>query len=146
MHFRCQRDRVASGHAGASNHKMFWQPFRPWISWKDSRDHRKTLERSISHQAPPRIAGERILVSVLALLFASGCAWERPRSQSPMAVHGMQATPATLTAVENAFQVGPRLWSGGEPVGDPSFATLASRGVRTLVSVDGARQIGRAHV
>ncbi len=36
------------------------------------------------------------------------------------------------------FQVTPRFYSGGQPEGDEAFAALAKKGVKTLVSVDGA--------
>jgi hypothetical protein len=41
--------------------------------------------------------------------------------------------------VHRLIQVSPRIWSGGAPEGDATFAALAARGVRTMVSVDGAR-------
>lgn len=51
------------------------------------------------------------------------------------------ASPAADVAppVENFHEVGSDLSVGGEPVGDAAFRTLAERGVRTVVTVDGAR-------
>jgi protein tyrosine phosphatase (PTP) superfamily phosphohydrolase (DUF442 family) len=39
--------------------------------------------------------------------------------------------------LENLFEVEGHLFSGAQPVGDAAFASLARRGVKTLVSVDG---------
>jgi len=47
--------------------------------------------------------------------------------------------PVHLPGIENAFDLGSGVWSGGAPVGDAAFAELARRGVKTIVSVDGAR-------
>jgi protein tyrosine phosphatase (PTP) superfamily phosphohydrolase (DUF442 family) len=43
-----------------------------------------------------------------------------------------------LPGVENSYQLTPRVYSGGQPAGDASFAALAKLGVKTVVSVDGA--------
>jgi len=51
--------------------------------------------------------------------------------------------PVPLTnapsALHNVFRVTPRVLSGSQPEGDAAFAWLASQGVKTIVSVDGAR-------
>jgi len=39
----------------------------------------------------------------------------------------------------NAYQIHPKVISGGLPEGDPAFAELASLGVKTVISVDGAK-------
>jgi protein tyrosine phosphatase (PTP) superfamily phosphohydrolase (DUF442 family) len=44
-----------------------------------------------------------------------------------------------LPGIENAFRLGPRLYSGGEPRGAEAFAALKALGVKTIISVDGAR-------
>lgn len=53
------------------------------------------------------------------------------------------AEPQRLTnapaGLHNVFQVSPRVVSGSQPEGEESFAWLAARGIRTVVSVDGAR-------
>ena len=41
-------------------------------------------------------------------------------------------------AIENLYQLGPGLFSGGEPRGEAAFAQLAALGVKTILSVDGA--------
>ena len=49
------------------------------------------------------------------------------------------ATPLTATGLHNAFRVTDRLLSGSQPAGDAAFAELARLGVKTIVSVDGAK-------
>ena len=39
----------------------------------------------------------------------------------------------------NAYRLHPRVISGGQPAGDEAFATLKELGVKTVISVDGAR-------
>jgi protein tyrosine phosphatase (PTP) superfamily phosphohydrolase (DUF442 family) len=41
--------------------------------------------------------------------------------------------------LENLLQVGDDLWSGGTPDGDKAFQSLQTLGIRTIISVDGAR-------
>jgi protein tyrosine phosphatase (PTP) superfamily phosphohydrolase (DUF442 family) len=41
--------------------------------------------------------------------------------------------------LENLIQVSNRIFSGGEPAGEAAFEALAGMGIRTIVSVDGAR-------
>ncbi len=84
-----------------------------------------------------------LVVSLLSvILLGSGCG-TRARSggsaSSPLIQPGAVAQRHELAGIENAFQLGPRLWSGGEPHGDAAFSALAAVGVTTLVSVDGAR-------
>jgi protein tyrosine phosphatase (PTP) superfamily phosphohydrolase (DUF442 family) len=43
-----------------------------------------------------------------------------------------------LPGVENAYRLGPRLYSGGEPRGEEAFAALKALGIKTAISVDGA--------
>jgi protein tyrosine phosphatase (PTP) superfamily phosphohydrolase (DUF442 family) len=47
--------------------------------------------------------------------------------------------PEDGPVVENFHEVGSDLCVGGEPVGDRAFRGLAERGVRTVVTVDGAK-------
>jgi len=53
------------------------------------------------------------------------------------------AAPQPITnapsALHNVFQLTPRVLSGSQPEGEAAFAWLAAQGVRTIVSVDGAR-------
>lgn len=53
-----------------------------------------------------------------------------------------------LDGIENPWRLTPHLYSGGEPHGDADFAKLEKLGVRTIVSVDGARpdlDVARRH-
>ena len=43
------------------------------------------------------------------------------------------------TGIENLFQIGTNVFSGGTPESDEAFRKLAELGVKTLISVDGAR-------
>lgn len=51
--------------------------------------------------------------------------------------------PHTLTncpaALHNVFRLTPRVFSGSQPEGDAAFAWLATQGIKTVLSVDGAR-------
>lgn len=47
--------------------------------------------------------------------------------------------PVEIPGIENAFRVTERIFSGSQPKGDVSFAALAKAGVKTIISVDGAR-------
>jgi protein tyrosine phosphatase (PTP) superfamily phosphohydrolase (DUF442 family) len=50
-----------------------------------------------------------------------------------------QVRRVPLPGVENSYQLTDRIYSGGQPSGDAAFAALARLGVKTLLSVDGAR-------
>lgn len=75
------------------------------------------------------------------LVTTPGCHSPAPSPTSAPALVNPSFTPSqvALDPIENTFQLGPRLWSGGEPHGDHAFAALARAGIRTIVSVDGAR-------
>lgn len=47
--------------------------------------------------------------------------------------------PTELPGIENAFRVTERILSGSQPKFDVAFAALAKAGVKTIISVDGAR-------
>ena len=47
--------------------------------------------------------------------------------------------PLELPGIHNAFRVTDRILSGSQPEGDAAFAELARLGVKTIVSVDGAK-------
>jgi len=49
------------------------------------------------------------------------------------------ATPGAKSPFENLHRVSPQVFSGGEPHDDAAFSKLAELGVRTVVSVDGAK-------
>ena len=46
-----------------------------------------------------------------------------------------------VEGIENLFRLGPRLYSGGQPEGDGGFTALKSLGIKTIITVDGARPI-----
>jgi len=47
--------------------------------------------------------------------------------------------PMAITGVHNAYRVTERIYSGSQPEGDAAFAALAKLGMKTIVSVDGAK-------
>jgi protein tyrosine phosphatase (PTP) superfamily phosphohydrolase (DUF442 family) len=49
------------------------------------------------------------------------------------------AKPAEFPGLHNVFRVDARLYSGSVPEGDVGFASLSALGIRTVISVDGAR-------
>ena len=49
------------------------------------------------------------------------------------------ARPVEAAGLHNVFQLNERLYSGGGPEGDSGFASLKKLGVKTVISVDGAR-------
>src|SRR4051794_9961460 len=44
-----------------------------------------------------------------------------------------------LKGIENLYRLEPRLYSGGQPEGDDGFSALRALGIRTIITVDGAR-------
>lgn len=77
------------------------------------------------------------------VLVAAGLAWACASSAddsaagSAPAFTGMQAIEDH--DVQNLIHVSPRIFSGAAPDGEEAFAALVARGVKTIVSVDGAR-------
>lgn len=84
-----------------------------------------------------------IAAATVAIAAGLGFGCQQPsaalKPSTPLVQAGTKASPVELAGIENAFRLGPRLWSGGEPRGDAAFAVLAANGVRTVVSVDGAQ-------
>src|SRR3954462_1625180 len=52
---------------------------------------------------------------------------------------GPDPIPLKDSALPNGFRLSEKLLSGGNPDGDAGFAALATLGVKTVLSVDGAR-------
>lgn len=52
----------------------------------------------------------------------------------PASVHALKAQ-----GIENFFQVSDRIYSGSAPEGDAAFADLKQRGIKTIITVDGAK-------
>jgi protein tyrosine phosphatase (PTP) superfamily phosphohydrolase (DUF442 family) len=59
-------------------------------------------------------------------------------SSSPAATNQMAAA-IEIAGVHNAFRATPKLYSGSQPEGDATFAALAHRGIKTIISVDGGK-------
>ena len=86
-------------------------------------------------------------LATMLLLAGSACgAWFARAGGEPEPVGETGGTspasavrPVRLTGVENAYQLTSDIYSGSQPEGDAAFAALAGAGVRTVLSVDGAR-------
>jgi protein tyrosine phosphatase (PTP) superfamily phosphohydrolase (DUF442 family) len=90
----------------------------------------------------------RLSLCLVLLALASGCSWPSANSERPAPATSKQAPderPLELAGLRNVFRVTDRLYSGSSPEGDTGFESLQKLGVRTIVSVDGARpEIERA--
>ena len=88
----------------------------------------------------------------LAALVACAAPGEDPKPEDRPAEAAAPATPATqappagdlraagdANGIHNLAEVAPGILRGAQPEGDKAFALLASLGVRTILSVDGAR-------
>jgi len=76
------------------------------------------------------------------LLLALGAGAAIAASEQPAAKNQLQ--PAVLEKLDarhlpNALQVHPKVISGGQPEGEAGFAELKELGIKTIVSVDGAK-------
>ncbi len=78
-------------------------------------------------------------LAVLALLLAvlAGCSPADSKVIAPVA-----PVRLGIPGVENAFRVTSRFYSGSQPEGDAAFEALSHLGVRTIVSMDGAKPDG----
>lgn len=96
----------------------------------------------------------RSVVAVMAwgmAIFVLGCQAEAPQSSSPVsepsASAGLDQSESNAEAPErlavkhlpNAVRIHAKVISGGLPAGDAAFAELKSLGVKTIISVDGAK-------
>jgi protein tyrosine phosphatase (PTP) superfamily phosphohydrolase (DUF442 family) len=59
-------------------------------------------------------------------------------SPSPAATNQIAAA-IEIAGVHNAFRATEKLYSGSQPEGDATFAALAQRGIKTIISVDGGK-------
>jgi len=50
-----------------------------------------------------------------------------------------EPVPIPIREIENVFRLTPRLYSGGQPEGDAAFERLKALGIRTIITVDGAK-------
>jgi protein tyrosine phosphatase (PTP) superfamily phosphohydrolase (DUF442 family) len=95
-------------------------------------------------------------IAAFALAIA-GCADRREdsllgRTGAPLSVASAVRTQSArrlsenLSGLNNVVLAGAGIYSGGEPHGDEAFASLARLGVKTIVSVDGAKpDLEKAH-
>src|SRR5262245_41464410 len=86
-----------------------------------------------------------------AMLLAPGCGQSEPPTRSPTTSGdpGVQAgealsvvqgnDPRAFPGLHNVCRVSGKLISGGVPEDDEGFASLHKLGVKTIISVDGAR-------
>jgi protein tyrosine phosphatase (PTP) superfamily phosphohydrolase (DUF442 family) len=73
------------------------------------------------------------IVAALSLPFLVACATGAgPREQATL-------EPVAVAGCENVYRAGEALYSGGQPMGEEAFRDLAALGVKTVISVDGAR-------
>jgi protein tyrosine phosphatase (PTP) superfamily phosphohydrolase (DUF442 family) len=78
---------------------------------------------------------------LILLLILMGCKKQdsqRPDTKPEITLRPI-ATTESSSAIENLIQVGPRLYSGGEPKTREAFEQIANLGCKTIVSVDGAK-------
>jgi protein tyrosine phosphatase (PTP) superfamily phosphohydrolase (DUF442 family) len=79
-------------------------------------------------------------VAAAAMLALAGCDRRAERAADVAAAKPLPARSEGATpGLENVWHLSNKLFSGGSPDGDKGFRTLAMMGVRTIVSVDGAR-------
>ena len=57
-----------------------------------------------------------------------------PTNAVPAAIHPLKAK-----GIENFYQLSDRVYSGSAPEGDAAFAELKARGIKTIITVDGAK-------
>jgi protein tyrosine phosphatase (PTP) superfamily phosphohydrolase (DUF442 family) len=72
----------------------------------------------------------------------------RPAAAAPPAVNAKLAAETDPPGIHNLMRVSERIYSGSEPHGDEGFEGLAKLGVKTVVSVDGAKpkiELARKH-
>lgn len=69
--------------------------------------------------------------------------WTRAGAQQPTAMASTNAAPGSVrplkaAGLDNFFQLSERIYSGAQPEGEAAFAELRARGIKTIISVDGA--------
>ncbi|HUS36920.1 MAG TPA: hypothetical protein VM680_16365 [Verrucomicrobiae bacterium] len=88
---------------------------------------------------------KRLLLILLSFTVVCGSGASDLRADAPLhfEVKAIQAA-----GVENCFQVATDFFSGGSPLGDEGFESLAKLGIKTIITVDGAQpdlERARAH-
>lgn len=91
-----------------------------------------------------------VLLCGMGLVFVRGvdsCAATDPSTRQ-LHDRTSAAPPERLevTGIDNLYRLSPRLYSGAQPEGDAAFGALQRLGVKTIISVDGARpDLARAY-
>ena len=80
----------------------------------------------------PRLLSIALPVALLGAVLARGAASATEKTQPAF-------PPLPTDALHNAYQVTDKVLSGAAPEGDAAFAALRTLGVKTIISVDGAR-------
>lgn len=81
------------------------------------------------------------IISLALLGGLAGCRWSTPSTEG-------EASLVRLETVHlpNVYRLHPKVMSGGQPEGEAGFRELQALGVRTIISVDGAKpDVGLAH-
>ncbi|MGD9723894.1 MAG: hypothetical protein AB7O59_21030 [Pirellulales bacterium] len=82
------------------------------------------------------ILGTGILVIGSAVISTVGISAEPP---TPVNAAAPPIRKITSDHLPNAYRLTDKLFSGGQPEGEPAFAELRALGVKTVISVDGAQ-------
>src|SRR5262245_5214765 len=75
------------------------------------------------------------------LLVVAGCQAKpaEPTVPPTAPAHSGEIQPLEVPGLHNVFRVSERVYSGSSPDGDAGFAALEKLGVKTIISVDGAK-------
>lgn len=84
------------------------------------------------------------------LVLTLSCGWTALAAQggSPAGPLAIGAGPVDLAALHNVVRLSEKLYSGGVPEGEAGFRALRRLGIRTVITVDGARpdlELARKH-
>jgi protein-tyrosine phosphatase len=101
----------------------------------------------------PSVGIVRLAFALSLAALAAGCGQQpaaQPVAEQPPQPSAAKFTPEKVAAhlLPNPWQIHPKVISGGLPEGDAAFAQLAALGVKTIISVDGARpdvELARKH-
>lgn len=81
-------------------------------------------------------------VFALQCCLATGCGQVQPSVEADSSAESIRAKIVRLNdpaGLHNLHRIGDAIYSGSEPHGEEGFASLAKLGIKTIVSVDGAR-------
>lgn len=101
------------------------------------------LEKNIARSSGVRFGAVWFVCATILSVVAGVRGDEIPTAaeKPPALATDAAALPRTVEVLglHNVFQATPRLWTGSSPSNDAHFAALAKLGIRTIISVDGAR-------